>query len=169
MAKSLRRLRHTWALVLALAIGGCAHQEPAGHPAEASLANRPVRSEDFIVVYPGVYSAREADPVRQYLAGNAALKKRGPVDVHAPVSGHRPIHQGDTLYLVANERTVIDITPPEGSVYRSIVIQTRGSAYNQRGEKVNDVVFRVTESVKQYKDGLAPANSTFADFWEAPE
>jgi len=26
MAKSLRGLRHTWALVLALAVGGCAHQ-----------------------------------------------------------------------------------------------------------------------------------------------
>ena len=251
MGMAVRKLIGTLALALALF---AAVPADAARPAPAArLANRPVKAADFVVVYPGVYTAREADLVRKYFADNAALLARGPVDVQALVHGtlpkdtpgigpvvnvteamvrydnakydwenplrsdaayaraagfqdilayptfgahddtfmvpwpgktrdtllvsdlnhsvtaYRPIYPGDTLYIVANERTVTDITPPEGSIYRSIVIQSKGSVYNQRGEKVNDVIFRVTESVKQYKDGLAPANPTFADFWEAPE
>ena len=66
------------------------------------------------------------------------------------------------LYLVADEREMIDLTPTAGSIYRSVAIQTRGSIYNQRGEKVNEVVFRVTESIKLYKDpNDAPKNPGF--------
>lgn len=252
MATAARKLI---GILAAFFVAAAALPAEAARPAAAvaPLANRPVRAADFVVVYPGVYTAREAELVRAYLAGNAALQVRGSVDVQALVHGtlpkdtpgigpvvnvteamvrydnakydwenplrsdaayaraagfqdilayptfgahddtfmvpwpgktrdtllvsdlnhsvsiYRPIYPGDTLYMVANERSVTDITPPAGSIYRSIVIQTKGSVYNQRGEKVNDVIFRVTESVKQYKDGLAPANPTFADFWEAPE
>ncbi|MCC7460929.1 MAG: MaoC family dehydratase [Gammaproteobacteria bacterium] len=254
MCKSLSGLRHTFALTLwALIAGGSAQQGVAQPAAVVPPAHQAVPAEDFVVVYPGVYTAREAALVQKYLADNAALKQRGPVDVQALIKGtlpkatpgigpvvqvseamvrydntkydwenplrfdaayaraagfqdilafptfaahddtfmvpwpgkardtllvsdlnhsvtnYRPIYPGDTLYLVADERTVTDITPPAGSIYRSIAIQSKGSIYNQRGEKVNDVIFRVTESVKQYRDGLAPANPTFADFWEAPE
>ena len=211
-----------------------------------------INPDDFVVAYPGVYSARESALVHQYLADNEALQKRGPIDVQALIHGtlpkdtpgvgtvihvdeamvrynnnkydwenplrsdasyarkagfqdilafptfgthddtfmvpfppktrdtllvsdlnhnitnYRPVYPGDTLYLVANEREVTDITPPEGSIYRSIVIQSKGSVYNQHGDKVSDATYRVTESVKAYKDGRGPTNPTFADIWESP-
>lgn len=85
------------------------------------------------------------------------------------ITWYRPVHPGDTLHLVFDKRTVTDRTPTEGSVYRSIVIRTEGSIYNQRGEKVNDVIFRVMESMKIYKDGKRPAQMGFAEMWEAPD
>jgi hypothetical protein len=80
----------------------------------------------------------------------------------------KPIYPGDTLYTVITERTIMDITPPEGSIYRSLAIQCKAAIYNQKGEKVNDATFRVVESVRMYKEGLGPKNPTFKDIWEAP-
>ncbi len=82
---------------------------------------------------------------------------------------YKPIYPGDTLYTAVNSRDLYDITPPEGSIYRSIVIVSQASIYNQKGEKVNDVTFRVTEMVKLYKPGLGPKNPQFSDIWEAPK
>ncbi len=81
---------------------------------------------------------------------------------------YKPIYPGDTLYTVISARDFLDITPPEGSYYRSVVIVNQASIYNQKGEKVDDAIFRVTESLKIYKDGLAPKNPGFQDIWEAP-
>jgi acyl dehydratase len=85
------------------------------------------------------------------------------------ITSYGPVYPGDTLYLVANSRHVTDYTPTEGSIYRSIVLRSTGSIYNQRGEKVNDVVWRVTESVKIFKEGKRPAKIGFRDMWEAPD
>jgi hypothetical protein len=91
-------------------------------------------------------------------------------DLNHSVTTYQPIYPGDTLYLVANEREVVDLTPPAGATHRSLAIQTKGSIYNQRGEKVNDVVFRVTESVRVFADSAdRPANPGFFDIWEAPD
>lgn len=79
---------------------------------------------------------------------------------------YRPIYPGDTLYLVNNSRHFKDLTPQEGSIYRSVDIVNKGSIYNQRGEKVMDVKYTVEENIKIYLEGLAPENPTFADFWE---
>lgn len=67
-------------------------------------------------------------------------------DLNHRIANYASIYPGDTLYQVNNEHLIRDITPPEGSAYRSIVIQTKGSVYNQRYEKVSDYVFRVTEA-----------------------
>ena len=89
------------------------------------------------------------------------------------VTFHRPIYPGDRLFLVADERTVTDLTPPEGDTYRRIAISTKGSIYNQRGEKVNDVVFQVLESVRQYREGREPQSEGTGPggmaFWIAPD
>ncbi len=86
------------------------------------------------------------------------------------ITSYAPIYPGDTLYLVANRRTVTDLTPQQGSIYRDLVIRTDGSIYNQRAEKVNDVVFRVMESVKVYRDDKRPPGKPdFAHIWEAPD
>lgn len=82
---------------------------------------------------------------------------------------HAPIYPGDTLYLVTDARTLTDRTPTEGSTYRTITLASNGSVYNQRGEKVNTVLFRITESLRQFRPGRAPAEITFADSWDAPD
>jgi len=45
---------------------------------------------DFEVLFPGAYTAREAEPVRKFLAENAALEMRGQIDVEALVRGRLP-------------------------------------------------------------------------------
>ncbi|HLA82699.1 MAG TPA: hypothetical protein VJP78_13980 [Thermoleophilia bacterium] len=85
------------------------------------------------------------------------------------VTNYRPVHPGDTLYLVTDSRCLVDRTPGEGSIYRHATLASRGSVYNQRGEKVNDVIFSVVESLKTYKDGKRPAKMGFAEMWEAPD
>ena len=208
---------------------------------------------DFVVLYPGVYTEKEKALVEKYLADNKAIEERGDIDVQALIKGtlpkgtpglgpsfvvteamvrynnekydpenpvlndtqyaqklgyediiampcygahddtfmvpyppdardtllvsqlnhsvtsYKPIYPGDALYLVTNSRHVTDYTPTEGSIYRSITLRSAGSIYNQRGEKVNDVVFRVTESVRIFKEGKKPAKMGFRDMWEAPD
>ena len=77
-------------------------------------------------------------------------------DLNHSITFYEPIYPGDTLYYVTNNRKVLDNTPAEGSGFRSMVIQSEGCIYNQHGEKVNDVIFRVTENVTLYADGYEP-------------
>ena len=211
------------------------------------------RNEDFITLYPGVYTEREKAPVEKYLKECAAINGRGPVDVSRLVSGKlpkdtpgigpvvyvteemvrynngkydpenplyndqdyakkmgfpdilafftygahddtytapyppetrdtllvsqishsisalTPIFPGDTLYLVHDKRTIIDLTPPQGDKHRTLALHSEGSIYNQRGEKVNAVEFNVTESVRIFKEGKRPAVMGFPEIWEAPD
>jgi hypothetical protein len=85
------------------------------------------------------------------------------------VTNYVPVYPGDTLYLISNRRNLIDRTPKEGSIYRHVTIRSEGSVYNQRGEKVNDTVWQVTESLKTYKEGKRPEKMGFAEVWEAPD
>lgn len=85
------------------------------------------------------------------------------------VNNYRPVYPGDTLSMVANRRTVTDLTPTEGSIYRSLVLRTEGSVYNQKGEKINDCVWRVMESIRVFKPGRRPADFGPGDVWDAPE
>jgi hypothetical protein len=82
---------------------------------------------------------------------------------------YRPIYPGDTLYLVTNSRHLVDRTPSDGSIYRHLAVESSGSVYNQRGEKVHDVLFRAMESVKVFKEGKRPAKMGFKELWEAPD
>jgi hypothetical protein len=208
---------------------------------------------DFETQYPGVYSGRQAEPVKRFLADNRALEARGEIDTKALAAGtlptdtpgfgptlevteamvrynnskydpdnpmlndadyarslgykdilampcygahddtfmvpyppdardtllvsqlnhsvtnYAPVYPGDTLYLISNKRLVIDRTPVGGSVYRHVNLVSFGSVYNQRGEKINDTVWRVTESLKTYKDGKRPETMGFPEMWEAPD
>lgn len=82
------------------------------------------------------------------------------------VSFYNPVYAGDTMYLVVDERHLIDCTPKEGSIFRSMAIETSGSIYNQRGELVNKVVFRVMENLKSHTN---PADKPEdAMFWIGP-
>ncbi len=90
-------------------------------------------------------------------------------ELNHSVTNLAPIYPGDTLYLVMNERTVLDLTPQQGSITRNIVIQTKGEVFNQKGVKVSDVIFRVTENVKVAKPGKEPKDRSFPVIWQAPD
>ncbi len=82
------------------------------------------------------------------------------------ITFHEPICVGDTLYLVVDDRHLTDVTPEDGSVYRSLTIQGVGSIYNQRGALVNTVSFSAQENLKSYQN---PSDMPEGDiFWIAP-
>jgi len=85
------------------------------------------------------------------------------------VTNYAPVHPGDTLYLIANRRSVTDRSPVDGSTYRHVTLVSHGSVYNQRGEKINDTSWRVTESEKIYKPDKRPETVGFLKLWEAPD
>lgn len=68
------------------------------------------------------------------------------------VSCFAPVYPGDTMYFIVDERHILDLTPLEGSEFRSFAIETSGSIYNQRGELVNKVTFRAMENLKALTD-----------------
>lgn len=77
-------------------------------------------------------------------------------DLNHSITFYKPIYPGDKLFYVVNRRKVLDNTPETGSGFRSMVIQSEGSIYNHNGEKVNDVIFRVTENVTLFVEGYEP-------------
>ncbi|MCI6018117.1 MAG: MaoC family dehydratase N-terminal domain-containing protein [Clostridiales bacterium] len=88
------------------------------------------------------------------------------------IENFQDVYAGDSLYLVTDKRVMEDITPAEGSVYRSVVNYNDGSVYNQKGELVNKVHFHYVESVRTFKPERRPENfgsKGFADIWEAPD
>ena len=88
------------------------------------------------------------------------------------VESYADVYAGDTLYMTIDERQMIDLTPEEGSVYRSVALYNAGTVYNQRCEVVNKCGFHYVESVKTYKPGRKPENFEamgFAGFWEDPD
>lgn len=68
----------------------------------------------------------------------------------------KPVYEGDTLYYVTDEQTFTDITPAEGSEFRTFDITGKGRVYNQRGELVCRGRSRVKESLRLLKEGSDP-------------
>ena len=64
-----------------------------------------------------------------------------------------PVYEGDSLYYVTDEQTFTDITPKEGSEFRTFDITGRGRVYNQKGELVCRGRSRVKESLRLLKEG----------------
>ncbi|MGI6326607.1 MAG: hypothetical protein ACOX1U_06530 [Saccharofermentanales bacterium] len=84
----------------------------------------------------------------------------------------RPVYPRDTIYMVRDRIESVDMTPPEGSIYRHIMQKNYGTTYNQHGEVVNKVCFTMMESVKVYRDECLPKprnRLSFLDVWEAPD
>lgn len=90
-------------------------------------------------------------------------------ELNHSVTNYLPVYAGDTLFTVINHRDVVDLTPIEGSTRRAVALMSEASIYNQNGEKVSDVIFRVTEQLSVYADRAdAPEAPGFFDVWEAP-
>jgi hypothetical protein len=86
-----------------------------------------------------------------------------PSDLNHSITSYRPVYPGDTLYLVYNSGRFTDITPPEGSKVRTMAQEIKGSVYNQKGEKVSDVIYRTTRNMKIYKTGKTPKSFVYFD------
>jgi len=92
--------------------------------------------------------------------------------IHSWIKNERLAYAGDTLYMVRDKVEVNDLTPAEGSVYRSIDTKNYGTIYNQNGEVVSRVMFSLMESMKIYKDECLPKPREqfgFPDMWEDPD
>ncbi len=89
-------------------------------------------------------------------------------DLNHSITYYKPIYPGDTLYTVINKRSFLDATPKEGSIFRAVCIQCEASIYNQKGEKVNDCIFRVTENIGILKEGTANVSGGMNPAWVGP-
>jgi acyl dehydratase len=90
-------------------------------------------------------------------------------DLNHSITYYKPIYPGDTLYTVINKRSFVDGTPKEGSIFRAVCMQTEASIYNQKGEKVNDCIFRVTENIGILKEGAANVSGGMNPAWVGPD
>ena len=90
-------------------------------------------------------------------------------DLNHNITCYKPIYPGDTIYTVINKRYTVDMTPPQGSTYRNLCIYSEASLYNQKGEKVQDAIFRVTENLRFLKEGkTAISDGGPMPAWESP-
>ena len=87
--------------------------------------------------------------------------------LHHYVTQLAPIYAGDTIYMVKDKLQLFDFTPEEGSIYRNLYLRTYGSCYNQKGEKVIEVMFSARENLKSYEDPADMAPGTRG--WESPD
>jgi acyl dehydratase len=103
----------------------------------------------------------------------AMPKKKGFAD-YMVVSAHndtnsyyKPFYEGDTLFTVTDEQHCIDITPSEGSYYRTFVMSGRARVFNQKGELVAEGANVLKESFRRHKD-KSKRFSNGAHAWESP-
>lgn len=91
-------------------------------------------------------------------------------DLNHSVTNYLPVYAGDRLFIVIDHRDVTDMTPTNGGTRRIVVLESKASIYNQKKQKVSDMVFRVTEHLSIFKDrSKVASNPTFAQIWEAPD
>lgn len=103
----------------------------------------------------------------------AMFKDRGLAD-HIVVSSHndtnsyyKPFYEGDTLYQIVDYQRCWDITPAQGSYYRTFVMSGRARVYNQKGELVADGANVLKESFRRHKD-KSKRNTDGVMSWESP-
>lgn len=84
------------------------------------------------------------------------------------VSYYKPVYVGDTIYSVIENEHSIDITPPQGSYYRTFTMSGHAKCHNQKGELVGEGANIITESFRRHKDP-AKRNPTGAHAWESPD
>lgn len=81
---------------------------------------------------------------------------------------YAPIYPGDTMYPITEYAGATDLTPGNGSEYRTFAISGGGSIYNQNGELVQKRYSVVKESLRRHADAKK-RNRVPAPIWECPE
>lgn len=120
------------------------------------------------------YGKRFAFPMLSSLEVMPAMVKDKGIADHIVVSSHndvntyyKPFYEGDTLYQVVDYQKCWDITPAEGSYYRTFVLCGRARVFNQKGELVADAANILKESFRRHKD-KSKRNSDGVMSWESP-
>ncbi|MBN1627853.1 MAG: MaoC family dehydratase N-terminal domain-containing protein [Deltaproteobacteria bacterium] len=104
-----------------------------------------------------------------------AMPKTKGIGDYMVVSAHndtnsyfKPFYEGDTLYSITVEQHCTDITPSEGSYYRTFCMSGKAKVYNQKGELVGEAANVLKESFRRYKD-KSKRNKSGAHAWESPD
>ena len=104
----------------------------------------------------------------------AMFKARGFAD-YMVVSAHndtinyyKPVYEGDTVYKVLDKQYCIDITPSQGSYYRTFAMSGWARHFNQKGELIAEGANILKESFRRHKDP-AKRNPSKAHAWESPD
>ena len=84
------------------------------------------------------------------------------------VSYYKPVYEGETLYSVIDEQHFNDITPSQGSYYRTFTMRGWGRVFNKKGELVAEGAVMLNESFRRHKDP-AERNPSKAHAWESPD
>jgi hypothetical protein len=82
-------------------------------------------------------------------------------------SYYKPFYEGDTLFQVVDYQHCWDITPAQGSYYRTFVMAGRARVFNQKGELVADGANILKESFRRHKD-KSKRNPDGVMAWESP-
>jgi acyl dehydratase len=114
----------------------------------------------FAVAEPGYMPAMpKSDGIGDYMV----------VSAHNDVmSYYKPVYEGDTIYRVMDKQYCTDITPNQGSYYRTFAMYGWGKHYNQKGELVAEGANILKESFRRHKDP-AKRNPSKAHAWESPD
>lgn len=104
----------------------------------------------------------------------AMFKARGFAD-YMVVSAHndiinyyKPVYEGDTVYRVMDKQYCVDITPGQGSYYRTFAMSGWARHFNQKGELVAEGANILKESFRRHKDPVK-RNPSMAHAWESPD
>ena len=77
---------------IAVLLAGCETLDGpvSGKQATSEIVVKGIEDDQFLTLYPGVFTDRESALVEKYFSDNAALLKRGPIDAQALVAGDLP-------------------------------------------------------------------------------
>jgi acyl dehydratase len=121
------------------------------------------------------YGAQFAFPMISSQEVMPAMPKSKGIGDYMVVSSHndtnsyyKPFYEGDTLYAVTDEQHCTDVTPTQGSYYRTFVMSGHCRVYNQKGELVSEAANVLRESFRRHKD-KSKRNSDGAHAWESPD
>lgn len=121
------------------------------------------------------YGSMIAWPLISSLEVMPAMPKSKGIGDYMVVSAHndtnsyyRPFYEGDTLYNITVEQHCTDVTPKEGSYYRTFVMSGKARVYNQKGELVSEAANVLKESFRRHKE-KSKRNPSGAHAWESPD
>jgi len=114
----------------------------------------------FAVAEPGYMPAMpKAEGIGDYMV----------VTAHNDVMNYyKPVYEGDSLYTIIDGQHFLDITPQEGSYYRTFAMSGTARTFNQRGELVAEGANILKESFRRHKDP-GKRNRGGAHAWESPD
>lgn len=84
------------------------------------------------------------------------------------INYYKPVYEGDTIYRVMDKQYCTDITPSQGSYYRTFAMSGWARFFNQKGEMVAEGANILKESFRRHKDP-AKRNPSKAHAWESPD